>query len=271
MNNFINRVNSKKLNPILIEMKYLFLLLFLINLAISADEKIGGQEIIERLDKTLTINEGLTRARLSIKRGNHETHFWKVNIFKQGDDVLYTFEVTHRNPVSKLLSVKRGSKLIYYNVLSGKFFQIEQMERMENVLHTAFTYLDISHYSYEANYSAEDINKLKTESSESSVVKMIPISFPSYKYLELLVDNTDYTPRKLDFTSPEGLLIKTLKFKYGNLKVRENNYTSEMSGLTKLEMTDNATGYTSILEFKEWDKDVKTDKILYEMNTMYEK
>lgn len=252
-------------------MKHFLLFLFLLPLALPAEEKLGGQEIIERLDRTLTINEGLTRARLSIKRGNHETHSWKVNIFKQGDDVLYTFEITHRKPVAKLLSIKREQRLIYYNVLAGKFFQIEQMEKLESVLHTAFTYLDLSYYSYEANYSAEDINKLKSESSESSIVKMTPISFPSYKHLELQVDNTDYTPRKVDFTSPEGLLIKTLKFKYGNLKVRENSYTSEISGLTKLEMTDNATGYTSILEFREWDKDVKSDRILYEMKTMYEK
>ncbi len=271
MNNFINRVNSKKLNPILIEMKYLSLLLFLINISISADEKIGGQEIIERLDRALTINDGLTRARLSIKQGNHETHSWKVNIFKQGDDVLYTFEITHRKPVAKLLSIKRGQKIIYYNVLSGKFFQIEQMERMEGVLHTAFNYLDLSNYSYEANYNAAEVKDLKTETSEKSIIKMTPISLSAYKHLELEVDSAGYSPRKIDFTSSDGLLIKTVKFKYGNLKVRENNYTSEMPGLTKLEMTDNATGYTSILEFKEWDKNVKADAILYEMKTMYEK
>ncbi len=252
-------------------MKHFLLFLFLFSSTLFAQEKLGGQEIVERLDRTLAINDGLTRARLSIKRGSHETHSWKVNIFKQGDDVLYTFEITPRKPVAKLLSVKRGQKLIYYNVLSGKFFQIEQMERMEDVLHTAFTYLDLSNYSYEANYIAAEVKDLKTEASEKKIVKIIPISLSSYKNLELQVDNTDYSPLKIDFTSSEGLLIKTLKFKYGNLKMRENNYTSEIPGLIKLEMTENATGYTSILELKEWDKDVKTDKILYEMKTMYEK
>ena len=212
-------------------MKLFSTLLLIINLSLFADEKLGGQEIIERLDRTLAINDGLTRARLSIKRGNHETHFWKVNIFKQGEDVLYTFEITH----------------------------------------SSFTYLDLSNLSYEANYSAAEVNKTKTETSETSILKMNPLSTPSYKYLELQVDNADYAPRKIDFTSHEGFLIKTMKFRYGKIKVRESNSNSEISSLNRLEMTDNATGLVSILEFTEIDKDTKPDKILYEMKTMYEK
>jgi hypothetical protein len=252
-------------------MKLFSTLLLIINLSLFADEKLGGQEIIERLDRTLAINDGLTRARLSIKKGNHETHFWKVNIFKQGEDVLYTFEITHRKPVAKLLSIKRGQNLTYYNVLSGKFYGIEQLEKMERVLHSSFTYLDLSNLSYEANYSAAEVNKTKTETSETSILKMTPLSTPSYKYLELQVDNTDYAPRKIDFTSHEGFLIKTMKFRYGKIKVRESNSNSEISSLNRLEMTDNATGLVSILEFTEIDKDTKPDKIIYEMKTMFEK
>ena len=221
-------------------MKLFSTLLLIINLSLFADEKLGGQEIIERLDRTLAINDGLTRARLSIKKGNHETHFWKVNIFN-------------------------------YNVLSGKFYGIEQMEKMERVLHSSFTYLDLSNLSYEANYSAAEVNKTKTETSETSILKMTPLSTPSYKYLELQVDNTDYAPRKIDFTSHEGFLIKTMKFRYGKIKVRESNSNSEISSLNRLEMTDNATGLVSILEFTEIDKDIKPDKIIYEMKTMFEK
>jgi len=247
----------------------LFLCLFL-PFSIFPNEKLGGQEIIEKLDRTLAINDGLTYARLSIKRGNHQSHFWKVNIFKQGDDVLYTFEITHRKPVAKLLSIKRGEKLLYYNVLSGKFFQIEQLEKMQHVLHTSFTYLDFNHSLYEANYNPFDVSITKSENSESSIVKMTPISFPSYQYLQLYVDNSDYSPNKIDFTS-NGLLIKTLKFKYGKLKVKQNTSISEITSLTRLDMIDTSTDYTSSLEFLMWDKNVKPDRILYEMRTMYEK
>ena len=252
-------------------MKLFSTLLLIINLSLFADEKLGGQEIIERLDRTLALRDGLTRARLSIKKGNHETHFWKVNIFKEADDVLYTFEITHRKPVAKLLSIKRGQKLIYYNVLSGKFYGIEQLEKLERVLNTSFSYLDLSYLSYEANYSAAEVNREFSETSNSSILKMIPLSSPSYKYLELKADNASYSPIKIDFTTKEGLLIKTLKFKYGKVKLRENNSSSEISSLNKLEMTDNATGFVSTLEFLEIDKDIKPDKILYEMKTMYEK
>lgn len=248
----------------------LFFCLFL-PFSIFSNEKLGGQEIIEKLDRTLAINDGLTYATLSIKKGNHQTHFWKVNIFKQGDDVLYTFEITHRKPVAKLLSIKRGEKLLYYNVLSGKFFQIEQLEKMEFVLHTSFTYLDLNHSLYEADYNPVDVSITKSETSESSIVKMTPISFPSYQYLQLHVDNSDYSPKKIDFTSNDGLLIKTLKFKYGKLKVKQNTSISDVTSLTRLDMIDTSTGYTSSLEFLMWDKDIKPDRILYEMKTMYEK
>lgn len=252
-------------------MKLLIILFAIINFSIFADEKLAGQEIIERLDRTLALSDGLTRARLSIKKGNHETHFWKVNIFKEADDVLYTFEITHRKPVAKFLSIKRGKKLTYYNVLSGKFFGIEQLEKLERILNTSFSYLDLSNLSYEANYSAAEVNRESSDASNFSVLKMIPLSSPSYKYLELKADNTNYSPIKADFTTKEGLLIKTLKFKYGKIKLRENNSSSEISSLNKLEMTDNATGFVSTLEFLEIDKDIKPDKILYEMKTMYEK
>lgn len=248
----------------------LFLCLFL-PFSIYPNEKLGGQEIIEKLDRTLAINDGLTYATLSIKKGNHQTHFWKVNIFKQGEDILYTFEITHRKPVAKLLSIKRGEKLLYYNVLSGKFFQIEQLEKMEHVLHTSFAYLDLNHSLYEANYNPADVSITKSETSESSIVKMTPISLPSYQYLQLHVDNSDYSPKKIDFTSNDGLLIKTLKFKYGKLKVKEKSSFSELPALTRLDMIDTSTGYTSSLEFFMWDKDINPNRILYEMKTMYEK
>ena len=62
-----------------------------------------------------------------------------------------------------------------------------------------------------------------------------------------------------------------MKFRYGKIKVRESNSNSEISSLNRLEMTDNATGLVSILEFTEIDKDIKPDKIIYEMKTMFEK
>lgn len=251
--------------------RFIVIFLFILNISLYADEKLVGQEIIERLDRTLSFEDGLTRGNLYIKKGNHETHFWKVKIFKLGEDLLYTFEITHRKPVAKLLSIKRGNKLIYYNVLSGKFFGIEQLEKLERVLFTSFSFLDLSNLSYEANYSASGVNKESSETSNSSILKMIPLFSPSYKQLELQADNNDYSPKKIDFTTTEGLLIKTLKLKYGKVKLRENNSSSEISRLNKLEMTDNATGLVSTLEFIEIDKDIKPDKILYEMKTMYEK
>jgi hypothetical protein len=252
-------------------MNHVILLLFILSFSIFSDEKLKGQEIIETLDRTLMINEGLTSATLSIWKGNHETHFWKVNIFKHQDDMLYTFEVTQGRPVAKYISVKRGNGIIYYNVLSGKIFHIEQLEKMESLLHTSFTYLDFSNYLYEANYKVIDVSRTKSKTSESSIITMIPNFFPSYKHLKLYVDNVNYTPQKIDFTSPNGLLIKTLKFKYGKIKIRDGNSISELPTLTRLEMNDNSTNYTSILEFKEWNKNVKPDKTFYEIKTMYEK
>lgn len=254
-----------------IKMKPLFLLLMLLNYELYSDEKLGGQEIIEKLDTALTIREGLTQATLSLKKGSHETHFWKVHIFKQQDDVLYTFEITNRKPVAKFLSTKRGSSLLYYNVLSGKYFQIEQMERMDQLLHTSFSYLDLSNYQYEANYKVIEVNRPKSDKPEPTSVTIEPVFFPSYKQLQVYVDNTNYAPIKIDFTSSSGLLTKTMKFKYGTLKVRDGNSISDQPALIRLELTDNATNFTSILEFKEWDKSVQPDKIQYEMRTLYEK
>lgn len=252
-------------------MKYLLFLYLVFYLPLISDEKLGGQEIVAQLDQNLYLNEGLTYAKLSIKKGHHQTNFWNVKIFKRGDDVLYTFEVTHRQPVAKFLSIKRGQRLIYYNVVSGKIFQIEQMEKKDQVLHTSFAYLDLSNYLYEENYTPLEVDRKKTENSDSIVVKMVPNSIPYYKYLELVVDNTNYTPSKIDFTSPEGLLVKTLKLKYGKLKVKDSSSVSEKSALTKLEMTDTSSGSTSVLEFITWDKNVNPDRIFYEMKSMYEK
>lgn len=251
-------------------MKAILLFLFLFNLFLLADEKPKGQEIIENLDKSLVLSDGLTRARLSIKKGNHETHFWKVNIFKKEEDVLYTFEVTHYKPVAKILSIKRGQKIIYHNFLSGKFFQIEQMDKLERVLHTSFSYLDLSYSSYETNYKPTDFDKSNIESTNSTTVRMTPFSQYSYQYIDLFVDNS-YSPQKLDFTSKEGFLIKTMKLKYGKVKLKEQKSISEISTLKKIEMIDNNTSFISTLEFIEIDKDTNPDKILYEMKTMYEK
>ncbi|HMV45310.1 MAG TPA: hypothetical protein PK079_04525 [Leptospiraceae bacterium] len=253
-------------------MKY-FLFFLLITLSVIGQEKPTDQELIEKLDRTFLIKEGLTKGRLYIKKGNHESHSWNVSIFKEGEDILYIFTVTHFKPVAKLLSIKRGQKLIYSNVLSGKIFQIEQLQRLENILGTSFSYIDLSNYQYESNYKPFKPENSEKENQEKDrlSIHMIPISHYLYKDIEIDMANTDYSLRKLTFTSPNGIIEKTLKVKYGKIKQIDGKAKSEIIDLKFIEITNNATSEISILEFQEWYKDTKPDKIFYEMKSLYEK
>jgi hypothetical protein len=248
-------------------MKLFFLcyLLLMLN-SVSATENLGAQEIISKLDEALIIRDGLTHAKLKIKIGNFEKKTWDIKFFKRKKNLLIHFIEPNRLIVAKLFSIENGEKIIFYRALSGKFYQIEEAEKMEFMFHTSFSFLDLAFKPFEANFITEEISKPDSHEEKDRSLLLKPISLPNYKSILLKMDQ-NYTPIKLEYKDSQDLFLKTLKFRFGNIATKGET----IYGLKKLEMIKAETSETSILEFILWDNLVQPDDIFYEWKSIFER
>lgn len=248
-------------------MKLFFLcyLLLMLN-TVVATENLGSQEIISRLNEALIIRDGLTYAKLKIKLGNFEKKTWDIKFFKRNKNLLIHFIEPNRLLVAKLFSMENGEKLIYYRALSGKFYQIEEAEKMDSVLHTSFSFLDFAFKPFEANFISDQISKPDSHEAKDISLNLKPISNPNYKSILLKMDQ-NYTPIKIEYKDAQDLFLKTLKFRFGNIATKGE----PIYGLKKLEMINAETSESSILEFILWDKTIQPDNIFYEWKSIFER
>lgn len=300
-------------------MKTILYLLLLINLNIFSQEakepaKLPprGQDYIANLDKMFELEDGHYRGTLSIKKGSHISHSWKINFFRRGKDTLLTFESAAGLLVGKYLSLNRGEKIYYYNHLSGRVNVIEEDERLENILHTSFSYLDFAYIHFEADYVPKLTQETKSGEKEFTRLLILPIHTPAYKHIHLYLDKESKQPKKLDYfihlrtpekyqkpsviytqkedpktkqfkkmedyasiANPEyperGILIKTLRFYDGKIKVIKEKSKSEKTITNRFAMIDSDTSYISILELKEHLKNTNVDTIFYEVKSLHER
>ncbi|MCC6275138.1 MAG: outer membrane lipoprotein-sorting protein [Leptospiraceae bacterium] len=223
-----------------------------------------AQEMTARLDQAINPGKGLIRATLTHIKRTGENTAWKVNIFRNKDDSLYLFERGGRGLEAKILFKDEGDKVYLYNANSAKIFQKNEEEKFEPHFMTGFSFIDLSGYSYQVNYNPIIQGNQDISGKSYLRVSLKPIIAYSYKKLVLLFENPILRPTRIDFHDKDGVLFKTLNFKYSKLRVKDKNVVSEIDFPARLEMLDLNTGGISVLEYLEVDRDALPDKSLFE-------
>ncbi|MBE7410700.1 MAG: outer membrane lipoprotein-sorting protein [Leptospiraceae bacterium] len=223
-----------------------------------------AQEMIARLDQTINLGQGLVRANLTLIKRSGDSTTWKVNIFRNKDDSLYLFERGGRGLEAKILFKDEGDRVFLYNANSAKIFQKNEEEKFEPHFTTGFSFIDLSGYSYQVNYNPIILGNQDISGKSYLRVSLKPILGYSYKKLVLLFENPILRPTRIDFHDKDGVLFKTLNFKYSKLRIKSKNITSEVEFPSRLEMLDLNTGGISVLEYLDIDRDVIPDKSLFE-------
>ncbi|TGN10071.1 outer membrane lipoprotein-sorting protein [Leptospira ilyithenensis] len=252
---------------------YLFLVLTLpcvLNAqgAASPDSVLSAQELLARLDRELDYGKGLVKGSYILIRRNGQSETWKINRFFNGEDALYLFDRKGRGLESKLLTKDEGENIYFFNVLSAKLFKKTDDEKYEALMGTGFFYIDLSGYSYQANYNPLVNGELEIGGEFFYRVSLKPILPYFYKKLVLLIGKKDLKPYRIDFHDKDGILFKTLNLKYGPVKIKDSSKVEELERASRWEMLDLNTGSITVWEIQEVDKSVAPDQSLFAVDNL---
>jgi len=235
----------------------------------AAENAISAQDLTARLDKELDFGKGLTKGSFVLIRRNGQSDSWQVNRFTNGDDALYLFERKGRGLEAKILSREEGENIFYFNNLSSKVFKKIEEEKYESFLHSGYFYIDLSGYSYQANYNPVINGELEIGGESFYRVTLKPILPLFYKKLILLVRKKDLKPFRVDFHDKDGILFKTLNLKYGSVKQKDaSGKFEEVFRAARWEMLDLTTGSITVWEIQEFDKGVTPDQSLFQVDNL---
>jgi hypothetical protein len=237
-------------------------------LAQKADGPLSAQELLARLDKEFDLGKGLVKGTYTLIRRNGQSETWKINRFFNGEDALYLFDRKGRGLESKLLTKDEGENVFFFNVGAAKLFKKTDDEKYEALMGTGFFYVDLSGYSYQANYNPVINADLEIGGEMFYRVGLKPILPYFYKKLVLLVNKKDLKPYRIDFHDRDGILFKTLNLKYGSVKVKEGNKVEDQEKASRLEMLDLNTGSITVWEIQEVDKSVTPDASLFAVDNL---
>ncbi|TGN18780.1 outer membrane lipoprotein-sorting protein [Leptospira idonii] len=240
-------------------------------LSLSAQGKedaLSAQELLARLDRELDYGKGLVKGTYVLIRRNGQSETWKINRFFNGDDALYLFDRKGRGLEAKLLTKDEGENIFFFNVLSAKLFKKTDDEKYEALMGTGFFYVDLSGYSYQANYNPLVNGDLEISGQSYYRVSLKPILPYFYKKLVLLIGKKDLKPYRIDFHDRDGILFKTLNLKYGPIKIKEPGKVDEVEKASRWEMLDLNTGSITVWEIQEVDKSVAPDASLFAVDNL---
>ena len=251
-------------------MKYILIFIFLLFNRIYSQEILTGQEYLTNLDEYYTLQDGFYEAELQIKKDNFLKKNFTLKIFKKKDELIIHFYDIQKTLISKLFFHKKINKIIHYKHLSGKFYQIEQEERLENFLGTSFSYIDFSFPSFEENFSIESKTEINDHGEKAEIIVLKAISFPNYPKIDYKFSSSK-NPIRLDYYNSKGVLFKTIKFKGGKLKKRTNKELIEIFYSAKeIYSIDLNTNTNSIIILKEWNEEIVPNEFFFEWRNLIE-
>jgi len=235
----------------------------------ASENSISAQELVARLDKELEYGKGLIKGNLTLIRRSGQSETWGVNRFYNGEDALYLFDRKGRGLEAKLLTREEGENIFYFNTLASKIFKKTEDEKYEPLFHSGFFYVDLSGYSYQANYNPVINGDLEINGDSFYRVTLKPILPLFYKKLILLVRKKDLKPYRIDFHDKDGILFKTLNLKYGGIKQKDQTgRVEEPNRVSRWEMLDLGSGSISVWEIQEIDKVVNPDPSLFQVDNL---
>ncbi|MCE9499928.1 MAG: outer membrane lipoprotein-sorting protein [Leptospira sp.] len=253
----------------MLKLKLKLIIFLFFSTALSPQNEPGrsAQEMLARLDQAVNPGTGLLKGTLTVIKRTGDSSVWNTSVFRSKDDSLFLFE-KGRGLEAKILFKDEGDKTYLYNAQTAKLFQKNEEEKFQPHFNSGFTFLDLSGYSYQVNYNPLIQATQEISGKQYIRVSMKPIISMNYKKLVLLLETGTFRPFRIDFHDKDGVLFKTLNFKYTKVKVKEKKQAGEMEFPGRLEMLDLNSGTISVFEYHEFDRDVAPDKALFEISNL---
>jgi len=214
------------------------------------------QQIIAMVDKALRFPDGLLTGRLTAITKSGATARWDFTMYqsegqRRDSRRLYQFSSTRRGLEAKLLYRDDGYEIWLWDGPRNQLFRKRDFERYDGILKTGFSYLDLSGYSFQANYNGRQAIMYKTKDDKLYTrLTLVPIISGNYSKLILLADQqANYRPIRIDFHDRSGALFKTLIFQYGEVLLVKSGKSGRLPSPNRLEMLDLKSGMITRLEY----------------------
>lgn len=155
------------------------LILMLIPLCSAAQEKrkieLTAQGILARVDRVLAYPEGQIDGRMKHIRPDGQSFTINLKAFISRGDFLFTFSNRQRGDQLKVLYNLGGEDIWVYNIHAIKLYHKLGVDKYDSVLNTNFSYLDLSNYDLQSNYSASIEGDAFIKGYEAFKLKLNPI------------------------------------------------------------------------------------------------
>ena len=224
------------------------------------------QKFIQILDESLLLPEGLILATLKEEASSRA---WDVQIYKKKNNLVYFLQRKKTGMERKILFLENGSQQYVYNPLSGEMQEKREEQQFENILHTAFTFADLSGSLYEANYSPAFLGEKKIGDNYYYRTSLVP-GFPyGYKKLILLSDKKSMEPYRIEFYTSGNQICKFMSIKFGNVKIKSKKGISRKKRVSGIAMLDLESGKSTTLKITLIDTEKNIPDDMYAMDYFY--
>lgn len=233
---------------------------------------IGGTafEIMDRVFQQLQFAEGHQKLQLTITTREGKSVVYKASLYQKQNASFFIFDSMTRGTVLKLLYNDQGQNIYAYMTHDKRLFHKKYLDRFENVLGSGFAYLDIGNASFVDNYQQKLKGNEKNGEGEFTIIENLPLDKGQYGKLLVLVDpKKDNRLNRIDYYDSAMVLMKTLKFTYGMLTVKETKDTTrQIEFPIRWDMADVSRGTVSTLEFFSVDKTARLDASLFKKDNI---
>ncbi|MBE7438324.1 MAG: outer membrane lipoprotein-sorting protein [Spirochaetales bacterium] len=209
------------------------------------------QELIARVDENLTLPDGLLTGRLTAVQKTGSTSVWDFQLSKREGERLFQFSSKQHGLESRILYREEGEVIYLWDSLRNQLFRKRDFEKFQPIMQTGFSFIDLSGYSFQANYNGKEAVLYKTRDGKIHTrLTLLPIVSGEYSRLVLLTDQKDnYRPLRVDFHDRQGVLTKTMELVYGEVLLRRNNEKGRLPGPSQMEMLNLKTGMITRLDY----------------------
>lgn len=237
------------------------MILMLIPLWSAAQEKrkieLTAQGILARVDRVLAYPDGEINGRMKHIRPDGQSYTINVKAYIARGDFLFTFSNRQRGNQLKVLYNLGGEDIWVYNIHAIKLYHKLGVDKYDAVLQTNFSYLDLSNYDLQSNYSASIEGDAFIKGYEAYKLKLIPIFKGGlYGMLTLYVSKKEFIPLRIDFHDRDKAIYKFLTI----TKIRKRG---KRIIPVRYDMMNIRNGTITILRFFRFDSNVKFKKEVF--------
>lgn len=254
-------------------MKLIFIILLslsinYLNISAYAQEKndavLTAEEILEHADKVFVYPNGRLTGKMVHVTPSGKSRMISVHGSVSADGLLLKFRSADRDDELKVLYKSRSENIWVYDLHANKLFNKRGPDIFDVIMMTNFTFIDLSHASLKDGHNAAIKGEAVVKGMDCHLLTLEPlVKAGIYGRLEVFITKKDYIPVRMDYHDGENIIFKTMSI------VKTASQNGRLIPV-RYDMYDVKKKTVTILEFFEFNENIKYDKKLFRYESLRE-